>query len=567
MKKLIALLLALMLALALAVPASAAGEDIGIIGGADGPTYILVSADPKAAATGEDIGIIGGADGPTYILVSADPKAAAAGEDIGIIGGADGPTYILVSADPKAAATVSKEQREQNIKALGGVVGQVNVLLGDRCIAFTDAVPEVKNGRTMVPLRAALEAMGARIEFDQATKTAIVTGEKASFTHVVGSDVITRADGSTVKMDVRSYVTPSNRTMVPVRFFSQVLGYDVFWDNGYRMAFLLDEETFAEKVDSRLTILNDYLAGNAKRFDASKNYKEDVTLSGTVKVIDSIKGDRSYPYSGKASVLLGKDGMSMSLSADLGDLAELLEGLGGKLPEAYRALTVKPELEAIFSDKLYFRSPLLDAAMAKVDGTQAVSGAWYATDAVMSFGDLYESMYGSNEDYTVGKAFYAAMKQGDANGFFESWSGTEQLAAAAVELFGDETFTKSGSGYKWHFGKEELAMLLAEAIPGFIADSGVEELSIDLTMRSDGGVELKYTASTSINEEAALRIDYTFAGNSSRMTAKGTVQLRNICDVRFDAAVSVRATSEKPLTAPPAGATIITLPPVMPIAA
>ena len=513
MKKLIALLLALMLALALAVPASAAGEDIGIIGGADGPTYILVSADPKAAAT------------------------------------------------------VSKEQREQNIKELGGVVGQVNVLLGDRCIAFTDAVPEVKNGRTMVPLRAALEAMGARIEFDQATKTAIVTGEKASFTHVVGSDVITRADGSTVKMDVHSYVTPSNRTMVPVRFFSQVLGYDVFWDNGYRMAFLLDEETFAEKVDSRLTILNGYLAGNAKRFDASKNYKEDVTLSGTVKVIDSIKGDRSYPYSGKASVLLGKDGMSMSLSADLGDLAELLEGLGGKLPEAYRALTVKPELEAIFSDKLYFRSPLLDAAMAKANAPQAVSGAWYATDAVMSFPDLYRSMYGSGDGRTVGHILYAMMKQGDANGFYESWSSAAQLAAAAVELFGDETFTKFGSGYKWHFGKEELAKLLTETIPGFIADSGVEELSIDLTMRSDGSVELKYTAAMNAKEEAAFRIDYTLTGNSSRMTVKGAVQVRNICDVRFDAAISVRTTSEKPLAAPPAGATIITLPPVMPIAA
>lgn len=493
--------------------------------------------------------------------------ASAAGEDIGIIGGADGPTYILVSADPKSAATVSKEQREQNIKALGGVVGQANVLLGDRCIAFTDAAPEVKNGRTMVPLRASLEAMGARVDYDADTRTAVVTGEKASFTHVVGSDVITRADGSTVKMDVRSYVTPSNRTMVPVRFFSQVLGYDVFWDNGYRMAFLLDEETFAEKVDSRLTILNGYLNGNAKRFDASRNYKEDVTLSGTVKVIDSIKGDRSYPYSGKASVLLGKDGMSMSLSADLGDLAELLEGLGGKLPEAYRALTVKPELEAIFSDKLYFRSPLLDAAMAKANAPQAVSGAWYATDAVMSFGALYESMYGGNEDYTVGKALYAAMKQGDANGFYEGWSGTEQLAAAAVELFGDETFTKSGSGYKWHFGKEELAMLLEEAIPGFIADSGVEELSIDLTMRSDGGVELKYTAAMNAKEEAAFRIDYTLTGNSSRMTVKGAVQVRNVCDVTFDAAVSVRTTSEKPLTAPPAGATIITLPPVMPIAA
>ena len=501
----------------------------------------------------------------TLALALAVP-ASAAGEDIGIIGGADGPTYILVSADPKAAATVSKEQREQSVEALGGTVGQTNVLLNDKCISFTDAAPEAKNGRTMVPLRATLEAMGATVDYEQATKTVTVTGEKASFTHVIGSDVITLSDGTAVKMDVASYSTPSNRTMVPVRFFSQVLGYDVFWDNGYRMAFLLDEETFAEKVDSRLTILNGYLAGNAKRFDDDKNYKEDVTLSGTVKVIDSIKGDRSYPYSGKASVLLGKDGMSMSLSADLSNLAEYFESLAGEpLPEAYRAAFIKPELEAIYGDKLYYKSPLFDALMAKVDGTQAVSGAWYATDAVMSFGALYESMYGGNEDYTVGKALYAAMKQGDANGFFESWSDKTSLASGVVRMFGDETFTKSGSGYKWHFGIDELTKLMGRRTGGgtltaqTAKDEGLEELSIDLTLRSDGSVELKYTASTSINEEAALRIDYTLAGNSSRMTAKGTVQVRNVCDVSFDAAVSVRTTSEKPLAAPPAGTTVIDL--------
>ena len=48
------------------------------------------------------------------------------------------------------------------------------------------------------------------------------------------------------------------------------------------------------------------------------------------------------------------------------------------------------------------------------------------------------------------------MKQGDANRFYESWSGTEQLAAAAVEMFGDETFTKSAGSYKWHLGIDEL---------------------------------------------------------------------------------------------------------------
>ena len=39
------------------------------------------------------------------------------------------------------------------------------------------------------------------------------------------------------------------------------------------------------------------------------------------------------------------------------------------------------------------------------------------------------------DSYTVGKALYAMMKQGDANRFYEGWSGTKQLAAAAVELF------------------------------------------------------------------------------------------------------------------------------------
>ena len=364
MKKLIALLLALMLALALAVPVSA--DEYGY------------------AADGGDIGIIGGADGLTYILVGED-QGTAPDTIFGTAENIDWDAIMKEMAERSAAQ--EKEQREQNIKALGGVVGQTNVLLNDKCIAFTDAAPEARNGRTMVPLRATLEAMGAQVDYDQATRSALVTGEKASFTHVIGSDVITLSDGTEVKMDVASYATASNRTMVPVRFFSQVLGYDVFWDNDYRMVFLLDEETFTKKVDSRLAILNGYLAKNAKSFDASKNYREDVTLSGTVKVIDSIKGDRSYPYSGKASMLLGKDSMSMRMSADLSGLAELLEGLAGeKLPETYRAALIKPELEVIYGDRLYNKSPLFDALMTKESGAQTVSGAWYATDAAMSFG-------------------------------------------------------------------------------------------------------------------------------------------------------------------------------------
>ena len=76
---------------------------------------------------------------------------------------------------------------------------------------------------------------------------------QGSFTHVIGTDVITLSDGSTVKMDIVSYID-KGRTMVPLRFFSQVLGYDVFWDNDYKLAFLMGEDTWAAAVDKDLTI-------------------------------------------------------------------------------------------------------------------------------------------------------------------------------------------------------------------------------------------------------------------------------------------------------------------------
>lgn len=43
---------------------------------------------------------------------------------------------------------------------LGGVEGQIGVMLDGTYISFPDAVPEVANGRTMVPCRQVLEAFG-----------------------------------------------------------------------------------------------------------------------------------------------------------------------------------------------------------------------------------------------------------------------------------------------------------------------------------------------------------------------------------------------------------------------
>lgn len=504
MKRILSLLLALTLALALAIPASADDQGIGVIGGADGPTFIITAESTKATA----------------------------------------------------------QQREQAIRSLGGTPGQTNVLFGGRCIAFTDAAPEAKDGRTMVPLRAALEAMGATVDYEQATKTVTVTGEKASFTHVIGSDVITLSDGTEVKMDVASYATASNRTMIPVRFFSQVLGYDVYWDNDYKLVFLLDEDAFVHGVDSQFAVLNAYLSRCVKNYDFARNHKEEMKLSGTVKVIDSINGDRSYKYSGNVAVLLGKDGMSMDLTADLGELVGLVESVSGSaLPVEYREPLTKLDFSLrLGGDKVYFKSALLDVLMASEGGAQ---GAWYAADLGMDYADYYTSVFEKADQYTVGHILYSVMQQGDANHFFDSWNGVSELSSMLASLMGDGTFTKSGADYRWHFGASELAKFISELTGESFTeqdakDAGVEELSAD--MRINGtSVEASYKAALNVNEEAALRVEYTLTGDQNRMSAKGSVQVRNVCDVTFQADVTVRATNERVSTVPPTGAAVVDL--------
>ena len=48
---------------------------------------------------------------------------------------------------------------------------EISVKLNDEMIDFADVKPQIINSRTMVPLRAIFEALGASVEWNDATKT------------------------------------------------------------------------------------------------------------------------------------------------------------------------------------------------------------------------------------------------------------------------------------------------------------------------------------------------------------------------------------------------------------
>lgn len=93
----------------------------------------------------------------------------------------------------------------------------------------TDVNPYIKNGRTMVPMRAIFEVLGATVTWDDETKTAISVKGDTEVKITIGENVLYK-NGEAIELDVAAEITES-RTMVPVRAISEAFGYTVNWDD------------------------------------------------------------------------------------------------------------------------------------------------------------------------------------------------------------------------------------------------------------------------------------------------------------------------------------------------
>lgn len=102
----------------------------------------------------------------------------------------------------------------------------------------SDVEPTIINGRTVVPLRAIFEALGAQVEWDDKNKTVIARKNSEVITIKVGSTTAF-VNNKIIELDVPATII-DGRTLVPVRFVSESFGYDVKWDNSSRTVLIDD---------------------------------------------------------------------------------------------------------------------------------------------------------------------------------------------------------------------------------------------------------------------------------------------------------------------------------------
>jgi hypothetical protein len=90
-----------------------------------------------------------------------------------------------------------------------------------------DVAPFIQDSRTLVPVRFVSEALGAKVDWYQEEKKAVIVLVPKVVTLWVGKDQAF-VNGVEQKLDVPA-VLVDNRTFVPLRFVSERLGAKVEW--------------------------------------------------------------------------------------------------------------------------------------------------------------------------------------------------------------------------------------------------------------------------------------------------------------------------------------------------
>ena len=88
-------------------------------------------------------------------------------------------------------------------------------------------------------MRFLFEQMGDQVTWDDATRSATVRGKNSSVTFSIDNTTAT-VNGAGRTMDVPARLI-NGKTMVPLRFLSEELGYRVEWDDELRMAAVVTE--------------------------------------------------------------------------------------------------------------------------------------------------------------------------------------------------------------------------------------------------------------------------------------------------------------------------------------
>lgn len=120
---------------------------------------------------------------------------------------------------------------------------EISVTYNGQAIEF-DQAPVIQDGRTLVPLRAIFETLGAEVYWNGDIQTVTAYRYDDVISLQIGSNILFKND-TEIEIDVPAQII-NDRTLVPVRAISEAFEYDVAWDDYTRTVIITASEEYIE---------------------------------------------------------------------------------------------------------------------------------------------------------------------------------------------------------------------------------------------------------------------------------------------------------------------------------
>lgn len=467
-----------------------------------------------------------------------------------------------------------EQDKKDFLTAHGGTPGQINVMINGQCVKFSDAVPQVTEGRTMVPFRAIFESLGAEFSYEGGKIHAALGDTALDLT--IGSNTMTRTTGGkteTIEMDCAPYVQ-GGRTYVPMRFIGQALDYSMSWDSYYNTAVLIDTNALAEKIDKDFTIYNKLAAKSAL---TDKTQKSTGSGRADVTLFDTLNGDKTGKATCSYDLAASTAGASGKLEYDFSELWALIEGyipmpldLAGEEEYAQALELVKSLMKGsaevrmdLEKGKVYLSMPGLFEAMGSYmedAGVQIPKDAWLSASLGDS-DDLDEVTGLLKQTSTIGKLL--TVTAGSANyRAAENYDSILKYAEWYDKLFGDAKFTRKGNAYVLTMTKEDLEALVGQ--DGYTGQDldALSKFDFTLTVKDNGDMDVSYQARVAMaGSEVNLGdfMDVSVKGSTRDGKTEETmeVHIKNVLKATVTLQQTVTETDTAPETTPPKDALVL----------
>ena len=435
--------------------------------------------------------------------------------------------------------------------------GDFYVLANDQYVTFTDAVPQIRDSRSYLPMATVFDQLGFKdIQWNDAQRSVTASKDGVTVKLVIGSPSIALTkDGktTTITTDVAPYIdAATSRTYVPFGLVADALGYKVGWDADQKAVIIDDVDAILADNQATYQHMDDYMA-YAKTFTqqdqkVTGSYSavldvdsEDADI-GPMNVDATLKGDYTMIQQGQSAVQF-KTGMTADAKIAINgqDVTQAILGdTGVKLP-----LSLDVELRGDVTSGLFY---------VNMTGLSDLTGipdqTWYKMDLKSMFDQMSDTTGMSYDTLmqlsaaSAAQGFQQTLADILKNAPVTSVNGTTADTLRQLnDMLADSSFKKSGSDYVSTMTEDGATVKFTLNYSG----NKVVGYAVDMKADMDDMGSMTMTVGMkdkTLNANMAFTVD---DGEGS------LVKLTMTMDGAY------QATSQKPNTQPPAGAQIVDL--------